>query len=61
MTTIVWVMMIYSHANRWHPTLEFTTEAKCVMAGAAIKNQMDNSKQYFENEFVLPKCVKIEK
>jgi hypothetical protein len=59
MSTIVWVMMVFSQGSQWIPTLEFTTEQKCVAAANTIKAQVDPT--YTLGSMRQPFCVRIEK
>lgn len=65
MSTIVFVMMVYSQGAHVMPALEFSTLAKCEAAALAMVTDYNKK---FENNFVVskwtnrfPYCVKIEK
>lgn len=61
MNTIVWVMLVYSHAGNWIPTIEFKDEKKCMIAAHELKAAVDGAKGWGSSGMTLPKCVRIEK
>ena len=60
MNTIVWVMLVYGYGATWIPTLEFTTEQKCIAAAVVVKTKIDVDGGTFISS-PMPKCVRIEK
>ena len=61
MNTIVWVMMVYSHAGNWIPSIEFKDEKKCQIAAQEIQKAYDGQKGWGTGGMILPKCLRIEK
>ena len=59
MITIVYVLLAYTHGSNWVPTLEFSSEKKCIAATLAIKSAMDE--KLFMGGVQKPFCVRIEK
>jgi len=58
---IVWVMVVYSHSGNYVPTLEFTTEQKCIVAVSTIKNYVDLRKSWGFIDQRPAYCIRIEK
>ena len=61
MNTIVWVMMVYSHAGNWSPSIEFKDEKKCQIAAQEIQKAYYEQKSWSTGGMTLPKGVRIEK
>lgn len=59
MKTIVWVLMAYTYGSNYVPTLEFTTEAKCIKASKDVNAAIDSRRVLLKS--AEPFCISIEK
>jgi hypothetical protein len=58
-TIIVWVMVVYTHAGNWVPTIEFKDQQKCTVASLKIQSEINANPKW--GRMLAAKCIRIEK